>query len=852
MDTRRDFLKKAALLTGATGLAEVLPASIKRAAAINPPPGSSYLDAEHVVILMQENRSFDHCFGSLRGVRGFNDPRAMRQPTGEKVWLQRNEKGEAYLPFRFDIRNTKATWMGSVPHSRSSQVDANNLGRYDNWLPAKRVRNKKFAEMPLTMGHYTREDIPFYYAMADAFTVGDQNFCSGMTCTRPNRLFFWTGTIREKQNGKSKAHLRNEDEGYGTEHWMTYPERLEKSGISWKFYQNDIDCGGGFTGTQRAWLSNFGCNPLEWFSNFNVKFTTRYARSLQRRLNTLPGEISDLEQKIKAASAGDTNLDKMKQALAKKQQVLRDTHGEIGQWTEENYQKLSPKEKSLFQRAFSTNAGDPDYHELATLSYKDGTEDRSLEVPKGDVLYEFRKDVESGKLPTVSWLAGSQNFSDHPSAPWYGSLYVSEILDILTQNPEVWKKTIFIITFDENDGYFDHVTPFVSPDPDDPLSGKVSSGIDIEVEYVRRSTELAEGVHPREARSGPLGLGFRVPLIIASPWTRGGRVCSQIFDHTSTLQFLEQFLKGKYGKDVRETQISDWRRMITGDLTSAFREYHAGDEKSLPFLQKDPFIEKIYNAKFRKAPTDYTPVPDAEARKINRDPGSSSLMPRQEKGVRPSAALAYELYADGTLSADKKQFTVSVRAADKVFGTRALGAPFNVFTIGKYAKGNNPADYVGSRTYSVRAGDELSDDWNVAGFESGRYELDVQGPNGFYRCFQGSAKDPALEITCDYERGKSLTTKLTGNIVLNLKNLDAGKTYTLKIRDQSYGNPTVTREIKADGTTHKVALSLDKSRNWYDISVTVEGYPDYLRGFAGRVETGRDGFTDPKMGGEVA
>jgi phospholipase C len=142
VDTRRDFLKKAILLSGA-GLSYMFPESIQRAMAINPEKGSSYLDAEHVVILMQENRSFDHCFGMLKGVRGFNDPRAISLPDKNLVWMQTNEAGETYIPFRFDIRNTRATWMGSTPHSRGSQVDAWNGGKYDNWLPAKRVRDKR-------------------------------------------------------------------------------------------------------------------------------------------------------------------------------------------------------------------------------------------------------------------------------------------------------------------------------------------------------------------------------------------------------------------------------------------------------------------------------------------------------------------------------------------------------------------------------------------------------------------------------------------------------------------------------------------------------------------------------------
>src|SRR5262245_41959799 len=120
MDSRREFLKKAILLSGGAGLSNALPASIARALAINPNPGSNYWDAENVVILMQENRSFDHCFGTLRGVRGFNDPRAITLTNKNLVWLQTNEAGETYAPFRFDIRDTKITWMGDIPHSRSS------------------------------------------------------------------------------------------------------------------------------------------------------------------------------------------------------------------------------------------------------------------------------------------------------------------------------------------------------------------------------------------------------------------------------------------------------------------------------------------------------------------------------------------------------------------------------------------------------------------------------------------------------------------------------------------------------------------------------------------------------------
>src|SRR5450432_3884979 len=107
MDTRREFLQKAGLLAGVAGIHSIIPASIKKALAIEPTPGSTWRDAEHVVILMQENRSFDHCFGTLRGVRGFNDPRAIQLPNGNPVWLQTNKAGETFAPFHLNFKDTR-------------------------------------------------------------------------------------------------------------------------------------------------------------------------------------------------------------------------------------------------------------------------------------------------------------------------------------------------------------------------------------------------------------------------------------------------------------------------------------------------------------------------------------------------------------------------------------------------------------------------------------------------------------------------------------------------------------------------------------------------------------------------
>src|ERR1044072_4790937 len=192
MHSRRDFIRNAAALTGSAFAWGTVPEAIARAFEIDPEAESTYLDAEHVVILMQENRSFDHCYGSLQGVRGFRDPRAHKQPDGRKVWFQSDAKGDIHIPFRLDMKGSNSTWIGGLPHSWADQVDARNGGKYDKWLIAKARK-----DLPLTMGYYTREDIPFYYALADAFTVCDQAFCSSLTGTTPNRLYLWTGTIRK-------------------------------------------------------------------------------------------------------------------------------------------------------------------------------------------------------------------------------------------------------------------------------------------------------------------------------------------------------------------------------------------------------------------------------------------------------------------------------------------------------------------------------------------------------------------------------------------------------------------------------------------------------------------------------
>ncbi|WP_343305738.1 phospholipase C, phosphocholine-specific [Chitinophaga niabensis] len=831
MDNRREFLKKSMLLSGAASVSSILPASIQRAMAIDPQPGSTFLDAEHVVILMQENRSFDHCFGTLKGVRGFNDPRAVTLPDGKPVWLQTNAKDETYSPFRLDIKDTKVTWMGALPHSRASQVDAHNGGKYDKWLIAKKPGNKQFDHIPLTMGYYTREDIPFNFAMADAFTVCDQNFCSAMTSTTPNRSFFWTGQINSKEEGLTKANIRNTDYSYGKLGWKTFPELLTENDIKWKFYQNDISAGGGYTGDERSWLANFGCNLLEFFAAYNVKFNERYVRNLQKQIDTLPDEINKLQE---ASPSSEATAKKIKTDIAKKQEVLDNAIAELAKWNKESYEKLTPKQKELYNNAFVTNSGDPGYRSITNLKYDDNGTPREMTVPAGDVLYQLRKDAKENKLPTVSWIAGPQKFSDHPSAPWYGALYVSEIMDILTSNPEVWKKTIFIVTYDENDGYFDHFVPFSIPDENKPGTGKVSPGIDTEVEHVRLANELAQGIEKKQAREAPIGLGFRVPLMIASPWSRGGKVNSQIFDHTSTLQFLEEFVNKKFSKKIHLDNISQWRRTICGNLTSAFTPFD-GAKSDLPFLQKEKFIETIHNAQFKPEPSGFKKFSSREIDEMIKQPATANPLAKQEPGVRPSCALPYELYAEGKWNPSTKSFDLSMSAGNQIFGATSAGSPFRVYAPVAFA-----GEGFRNWDFAVKAGDALQYSWPLEQFSEGKYHLRLHGPNGFYREFTGNANDPAMEVSCEYVRDKS------GGLVIKVRNTSA-ESLKLTVKDNGYKQADA-QHIIGKNSSKDIFLELGKNHNWYDFSIKANGFNAFEKRYAGRVENGEEGFSDPLIG----
>ncbi|MGP9022457.1 alkaline phosphatase family protein [Streptomyces sp. BR1] len=465
--TRRRLLGSA--VGGATALS-LLPPSVQKAVAAGPPRRGSVRDIEHVVLLMQENRSFDHYFGTLSGVRGFDDPQALKLPGGRSVFYQPDAVNpDGYtLPFHLDTHHSSAQAIPSTSHAWSVQHEAWNGGKMDQWLPAHRKADG--VNGPYVMGYYTRKDIPFQFALAEAFTVCDHYFCSVLGPTWPNRLYWMTGTI---DPGGTLGGPVIDNLAPTPYRWTTYAERLQAAGVSWKVYQQDDD---------------YGCNMLERFQTFK---------------DAKPGS---------------------------------------------------------------------DLYERGVRPQPEGT---------------FEDDARADRLPAVSWIMPTSYQSEHPDyLPAAGADFVARKIEAIAANPKVWAKTAFILSYDENDGLFDHVAP---PTP-----------------RAGAADEFVQGL--------PIGGGFRVPTIVISPWTVGGWVASEAFDHTSALQFLEAFT------GVAEPNISQWRRRTFGDFTSAFRFTQA--QPRPPQLPQNT-AEQLAEAKKEVATL---PKPTL--------PGADQTFPRQEKGQR--------------------------------------------------------------------------------------------------------------------------------------------------------------------------------------------------------------------------
>jgi phospholipase C len=404
---------------------------------------------------------------------------------------------------------------------------------------------------------------------------------------------------------------------------------------------------------------------------------------------------------------------------------------------------------------------------------------------------DFRHDVSTGTLPHVSYIVTPAGYTEHSDWPInYGAWYISQILDILVSNPDVFSKTVLIVNYDEADGSFDHIVP-----PTPPMSPAFgASTVSIENEIVTTSDPV-----------GPIGLGTRVPLLVISPWSKGGYVTSEVFDHTSVVQFIEK----RFG--VVEHNISPWRRAVTGDLTSAFNFSNPNDAHAhLPSTDKDlPPTVELAGGNVNT----FQPV-------LN---DTIIGVPTQEKGIRPARALPYELHVHATIeSANVVRLTfINTGKATAVFQVRS----------------GNTADPV--RDYTVEAGKKLSAAWSVAS----SYHLSVYGPNGFVRYFKGSTGSHAavLDVRSRYEADHH------GAIELKITNA-AGTHAEVNVLDAYTGQFLATQHLQPHETLER-ELSLDRFHGWYDLIVTVTGDSTFQYRLAGHVETGRDSFSDPALGG---
>jgi phospholipase C len=683
---RRAFLQLAAGAVGALGGAAALPPGVAKALALpaNRVTGT-IKDVEHVVILMQENRSFDHYYGTLRGVRGYGDPRPIDLPSGQPVWKQPAKDGVSTVsPFHLDTSTTRAETMFDLDHSwKGSHA---RWKHHDAWVPAK---------TPMTMGYFTRADIPFYYALADAFTICDAYHCSIFGPTNPNRMFLFSGTSGLAGGDDSKIVVRNPPEEKNNNSnptedspefpgldWTTYAERLQKAGVSWKVYQE---------------YENYGDNGLSYFKTF---------RGI--------GPDSVLYQRGRAWSPGSTK----------------------------------------------ENAKDSDGDHL---------------------IADFAKDVAADRLPRVSWVVTNYKLSEHPQAtPSDGAYFTARMIEALASNPKVWAKTAFILNYDENDGFFDHVPP-----PIPPVGAAVG----------KSTVDMAHEDYHGE----PVGLGPRVPLIVISPWTKGGYVNSQLHDHTSVIRFLE----ARFG--VMEPQITPWRRAVCGDLTSLF-DFKTPNKTPVSLPDASGLPPRAAKAKA-------LPLPKV--------PAVAEAQPRQEPGQRPARPLAYSFEVESRVA--PKGVTLSLA------NTGAAGAAFDL----RPAHGGEP------RFYAVEAGKHLEDTIPA----DGAYDLTLHGPNGFLRGFRGEAGAPGAEAFARFD-------PLAGGLLVTLRNT-GDKPLTLDIRPNAYLSVAPRHHQLAPGAQVIDVWSLKASHNWYDFVITCAEAPSFQRRLAGHGENGKPSLSDPLLGRQV-
>ncbi|MCX4587577.1 phosphocholine-specific phospholipase C [Streptomyces sp. NBC_01481] len=690
--SRRRLLALGGGTLGAAAAGSLLPPSLQAALAAEPAPGGLHA-VKHVVILMQENRSFDHYFGTLRGVRGFGDRNAVELPSGRPVFEQPGPLGSSVLPF--PVRGAAETqkkdlqYIGALDHSWNGGAKAWADGWMNNWVSAKSAA---------TMAYYDRRDIPLHYELADTFTICDAYHSSIHTSTSPNRNHLWSGKTGFEADGKRAVDNDAYDEGTHPGYdWCTYAERLEKAGRSWKTYSE--------------W-ENFTDNQIEFFTTF---------KAIARKALVKTGGHTFMESFY--AAVRDT------QDTAERDRLLG--------LLEEGVAGLTPAERRLFERGLRR-------------------------VPTGTLAEEFAKDVAAGTLPAVSYLVPSAVDSEHPSvsSPIHSATIVYKVLDALGSHPDVWRHTVVLINYDENDGFFDHVPPPVAPPEvtDEQWNGK------------------------------PTGLGVRVPMLVVSPWSVGGYVCSEVFDHTSVIRLLEKWT------GIEEPNISPWRRAVTGDLTSAL-DFRRG--RPQPDVDQPGAIPP-FTGRWR-------PVPPLVQH-----------MPVQEEGTRPARPLPYQPDAHGRITGGGRTFTVFL-------GNSGGGSAH--FALYPYA-----GEFPMPQHKDVRGKAQ----WSVP-LTKDAYRFTITGPNGFRREFAGSVGG-AAEVSSSIDHHDR-------DLHLTLRN-DGSKPVTFTIRPLAYVDEadledwTRTVTVKP-GRSRSVVHSAADAHGWYDIEVTADRESGFRRRLMGHIENGR-------------
>ncbi|KAH8892840.1 non-hemolytic phospholipase c [Thozetella sp. PMI_491] len=568
---------------------------------------ASLKDVKHVVMLMMENRSFQHYFGTMSGVRGFADPNVQINPDGRSVWYQNvtglTNKAEWLLPY----------WLSYLGEQTANKSQCLCAGA-NNWRPTQHILAdgwlNQWAQLdtPQSWGYFKRQDIPYHFALAEAYTVGDAYHAAITANTDPNRWFWQSGSINVpggKQPLGSGGVTLDNNQVNGCDapnlncvplEWPAYAEYLDKAGVDWRSYQNSYN-----------WATNSG---LFYFKAFQD----------------------------------------------------------------------AAKDSSLYQRGLAFDG------------------DNSLA--------SFKAAAANGTLPEVSWVFPPGSLQEHsPHSPNDGAWFMNQVVSAAIHGKN-YNETVILINWDEAGGWGDAVYPLISP--------RGTPGEWFEDPYGELGYTF----------SGP---GIRIPLMIISPFTRGGKVFTERGDHSSILMFLEQYLAAKGYSNVTTEQLSDWRREHMSNLLNAFDfenpDYSIPDlpEPKTPIADANGNLIGLYNAFCSKQ---YSGACSGSGYIAgipygNQTEEEALFFEDGFKGVRgyltEGRYLVFESngYALSNPNDDQKQFTASPATAGHdsinqrwvLHGIAAEGTEFNITSVvdGKYISQHSSlsTSVTGAQTYNI-------------------------------------------------------------------------------------------------------------------------------------------------------